>query len=744
MVIPGLLFAQATAQAQPDLSRFSPAPPVGVHPRVIISPDDLPTIRKQLKEQAYGRRASKSINAWLGGAIGKYKPLHKTYRALVEGKANALELAANDWWASNISLSLTLEAFVALINEDSQRGKDVAAAITTYAQVYGGNLSPYGHKSVNPKASLALAYDFAFNFMTEEQRATVRKVLADTTNGRKSHGMDKPAHHATYNFYTHGTLLLTTVLAIEGEEGYDASIYPATVELMNNYLTYAIGPNGTPTEGMHYYNFGMANASMAMIAMAKRGDNLFKHANYFKTINWYVHSIEPYGYHFSQHGDTSNDGGGLLNNYVAMKCVFPKDPIVDFVWRNRIRDDYSGIQYRGCFLMFALYGSPWDQSPDAQRDPQATQWGVDSNVEPGMSDVPWNPAAFNLPTSFFGPDRGLLIARSKWDHDATVMHFEARTDTGGPSHAHANRGDFTLSALGRKWVIDRGFGISESFMHNIIQIDGKGQGFFCPAARILDQQNTDLYSSVTADISYPYTYRYTFGNRIGNKYQNDYKWEPETNTNVVKHVSTTQSADDEPWKTNTMYTHRALNNPVQYAFRTATLVRGEQPYAMIVDDIRKDDQPHHYEWLMQTPDDLDVETIKKDEVILKPTNGDDKSPRLWVKVIHATSPAGNLQDDTYQSIRYETFNLARSPSSGSTKDYGPGKRLVISSRSIDPAFKILILPYRPGEELPKVTNNADASIHIQWQNIIDTWTFKTANDHRTLCQMDRKAADMAK
>jgi hypothetical protein len=193
-----------------------------------------------------------------------------------------------------------------------------------------------------------------------------------------------------------------------------------------------------------------------------------------------------------------------------------------------------------------------------------------------------------------------------------------------------------------------------------------------------------------------------------------------------------------------MYTHRALNNPVQYAFRTATLVRGEQPYAMIVDDIRKDDQPHHYEWLMQTPDDLDVETIKKDEVILKPTNGDDKSPRLWVKVIHATSPAGNLQDDTYQSIRYETFNLARSPSSGSTKDYGPGKRLVISSRSIDPAFKILILPYRPGEELPKVTNNADASIHIQWQNIIDTWTFKTANDHRTLCQMDRKAADMAK
>ena len=50
-------------------------------------------------------------------------------------------------------------------------------------------------------------------------------------------------------------------------------------------------------------------------------------------------------------------------------------------------------------------------------------------------------------------------------------------------------------------------------------------------------------------------------------------------------------------------------NPVQKAFRTVGLVRGEQPYALVVDDCRKDDGEHLYEWLMQVPDDvkLDVE-----------------------------------------------------------------------------------------------------------------------------------------
>ncbi|MFG0247910.1 MAG: hypothetical protein ACF8OB_03410 [Phycisphaeraceae bacterium JB051] len=728
-----------TAQTlEPDLSRFSPVPEPYVHPRVLISPQDLPTLRTQLRETAYGRRASQSIRAWLSYASRQGEPLYETYRALVEGKDNALKLAANDWWANNVPVMLQLQAFDCLIADDNKRGKEVAAAITTYANVYGGNHTPLGYKNVNPNENLALAYDFAYNFMTNEQREIVRSVIAKSTHGRKSHGMDKPAHKATYNFYTHGTYLLTTALCIEGERGYDATIYPATVKLINDYLTYAIGPNGTPTEGMHYYNFGMNNAARAMIAIAKRGDNLFRHPNYAKTINWYVQSIEPFGYHFSQHGDTPNDNGGLLANYVALKCVFPNDPVVDFVWRNRVRDDYSGVQYRGDLLTLALYGSQWDKSPGKGRVPLATQWGVDNNVAHEQSKVPWDPASLNLPLSFYGPNRGLMISRNAWQRDAAVMHFECRTDVYGPSHAHANRGDFTLSALGRKWVIDRGYHQSESFMHSIIQIDGKGQGFFCPSGKILNQQSTDLYDSITADIAYPYQYRYTFGTRLGQAANKDYQWEPETKPEVIKHSSDSQTADDKPWLENDLYTHRAINNPVRYAFRTATFVRGEQPYVLIVDDIRKDDDVHLYEWLMQVPDDLVIEKIAADHVILKSENADDNAPRLWVKVIHAADPTDNRMTDSYLPIRLETYHVARTPSSGSAKSFGIGKRLVISSSSVSPGFKILILPYRPQDGLPKVSELKEQKLQIQWGDIVDHWQFTMPDDQRTLPVIQRK------
>ena len=49
-----------------------------------------------------------------------------------------------------------------------------------------------------------------------------------------------------------------------------------------------------------------------------------------------------------------------------------------------------------------------------------------------------------------------------------------------------------------------------------------------------------------------------------------------------------------------------LWNPVERAFRTAALVRGKYPYVLIVDDLKKDDSTHLYEWAMQMPEDVEV------------------------------------------------------------------------------------------------------------------------------------------
>ena len=40
-------------------------------------------------------------------------------------------------------------------------------------------------------------------------------------------------------------------------------------------------------------------------------------------------------------------------------------------------------------------------------------------------------------------------------------------------------------------------------------------------------------------------------------------------------------------------------NPVQHIYRSLALVRSQHPWLLVVDDVRKDDKPHNYRWLLQ-------------------------------------------------------------------------------------------------------------------------------------------------
>jgi hypothetical protein len=98
-------------------SPFSPAPAPGIHPRILISPEDLPALRKQLKDTACGRRAISSIRGWLNGAIFKKgAPLKEVFNSLVKGEVDALQKTDNAWWRNQTGLTLCLAAFDAMIN----------------------------------------------------------------------------------------------------------------------------------------------------------------------------------------------------------------------------------------------------------------------------------------------------------------------------------------------------------------------------------------------------------------------------------------------------------------------------------------------------------------------------------------------------------------------------------------------------------------------------------------------------
>ena len=229
-----------------------------------------------------------------------------------------------------------------MIRQDEERGKRAGSALATLAKI-----TKEWWNNDSDLVSLAFGYDYAYPYMTEEQRRVVRLTIASATAGKKPYGADMPSDWRNYNWMPRGMGLLLSALAIEGEKGYDPSIYPSSLGVMKDFLHHGICQRGGPDEEMHYFHYGMQWGSLAMAAFARRGDNLFAEPHYRALVNWLIASVEPFGDAFSMHQDTPNDEGGLNTNYVIMKWVWPNDPALDIVWRNRVRVGYQGLTYYG-------------------------------------------------------------------------------------------------------------------------------------------------------------------------------------------------------------------------------------------------------------------------------------------------------------------------------------------------------------------------------------------------------------
>ncbi len=114
---------------------------------------------------------------------------------------------------------------------------------------------------------------------------------------------------------------------------------------------------------------------------------------------------------------------------------------------------------------------------------------------------------------------------------------------------------------------------------------------------------------------------------------------------------------------------------------------------MIIDDIKKDESVHQYDWLIQVPDDLVVKTNREGNIILGSADPRDNR-RLLVQMITANG-AGNWV--------LENYEVKRSPETGDTTSSGMGHRLKYSLRAVEPGFRVLLFPFRDGDALPAVS-----------------------------------------
>lgn len=197
---------------------------------------------------------------------------------------------------------------------------------------------------------------------------------------------------------------------------------------------------------------------------------------------------------------------------------------------------------------------------------------------------PVDPTAAGVPHAEHFRGRGLCVWRTGWNSSDVMFSIEA-----GPfapvTHNQADKGHFTLYGLGHHWATDPGYanengpkGRGQAMAHSQVLIDGAGQarsGAGCGTNGTIERYTNDSrYGYALADLT--------------EAYQHNSKGMPGVG--------------------------------VAHAQRHAFFLypREEAPaYAIVLDDIVKDDQPHEYTWQMMT-DEVAVPQMSDSRAVLEP------------------------------------------------------------------------------------------------------------------------------
>jgi len=286
---------------------FSKVPPVGVHPRVILSPEDLPGWRESVRETYRGREF----------LAKRYEDGYITALAALDDKLSGKELAAaapqTNCGNNHKMLFATIDV---IYHQDEARARTVCKAVANFARVL---LARSAHKIDWGKwaeniggiqglngirtglnelwqrggADFALAYDFLYDYMTEEQRDTCRRALSVTTKDLVCWGMDFPRGRGISNWYGYHGELGPMLLAIEGEEGYRPERWEMFKRIIRNWAEVHFHETGGSNEDGYSINTSLREGQFTLIAMARRGENHYQRPNIPNYFKWIVLSLVP-------------------------------------------------------------------------------------------------------------------------------------------------------------------------------------------------------------------------------------------------------------------------------------------------------------------------------------------------------------------------------------------------------------------------------------------------------------------
>ncbi len=713
-----------------------PAP--GVHPRILFSPEDLPALRRRLKDNLGGQAAWKNVLAWTnalkltydekadyalpnwsnGGfningrfndliRIGGYSPQRENYYQILADGGRPARFEKTP--AAEFFKPASIEAFRCLIDDDAPAGRTLVKATLTAIRLeqerrgkedkpVEAGQPPRPSTSRSAACALGFIYDFTYNWMTPAERDFVRTELVLLSSWADNYGTFNNAEANRSNWATFSYWVFD-LMAIEGEPGFNDLKFLGLYRGWRNFFTYSFFESGAAFEGEGKLLLGLdAVVAMDRVAPKYKLELLSHHPlprAYYGRFSAY--SLLPTRDAFAVFdilGSVSKPrGSGLTtpHDLVVARWLYPDDRTTDFVYRALVSDDYSTLPVSIHFH--------WNMA--------LTSAVFATAYTPGVS-----PETLGLGPTFFCGQRGLLMTRSSWRKDATFLTMQVRGASGG--HPYRDRNGLMLTGQGRAWVTIPGKDIGGWAMNTVL-IDETEQNATTPA-RVVDFVDTPDATFMVGDAKYSWDWALNSTSRnrdgsdtvtrddvVGDRVNTGRGWElVEQSFNDFAWLKRDNPVFTRPMKFNASWIGfdgllnpaiRQINSPVLRAFRTAGLVRGPRPYVLVVDDIERDGLPARYDWNLTLERDVialpatakigapgDILLVGKDSLDAQgaPRAGE---PALLVRLLEA------------HGERLATFFGKRE-----------GMNLLsIRFRAPAPDFKVLLHAFRVGDPLPTTT-----------------------------------------
>jgi len=740
---------------------FPEQPAPGVHPRVFITAGEKADLKHRLYDTEFGREAAARIMAkareFMFNGAGKIlqeidldaideEAVNKVFNGHFEGVSQYMGVIALEAW----------------VNDDAAlKQKAIKAAVTQAAVILKSKELMPEHRfwSTNDESGrtwtlyqefvmggvgLAASYDLLYNDMTEQERATIRKCISESITGKRSHGLGWPKTKLFSNWFPLHATMGVMMLSIEGEEGYDPEIYPLWRQGLNDWLEVGISENGANHEDGYVY-YALRGGLSIFLAAERRGDEFAHNQRFRNMLKWQAMWEPAYG-----------PLDGYQTFHAVTSYLYPNDPIANMFWARRVGESYERkMSWQSAFYTL-LCGDDYQ--------------GTYANA------VDYD--QLDLPKSAFDKRRGVQIVRNGNGPDDLLFRMHARADSMFVGHAAVDSGSFELQALSREWVhhpVGDKVGSFNSYDNSIVHIDGIAQGMKPPAVNIIDQRDAGAATIITADLSYAYNWQWFYGWPMPGvegrelpgapwvpEHADPYKlgW-PEADSWLPHDISNQPDLGFEG-----LWQMKKRINEVAYAFRTAIVARGEKPYVLIVDDVKKDDQSRLYEWYLATPYDLEFAGIFHNNIVLQESSAgrafvaDKGSKRLLVRMLNNYDmPEKNpyfYDTPTFiEGVKFGTHqSLARQAKNGTRYDVGTAlfSRLDVPLRKDQGDFVVLLFPYETtvagkdqyyehplgATELPETSWNADKTqLTVKVGEQTDIFTFEALESGQRKVTMTR-------